>query len=432
MPQTIDLAAERRKAQEVRLHASRTAAGITDPVERARAAVQATLATAHQELVEDIETHRGELEHAIADLVARQPLTEDERGRLEAELGQYLTGYGPVQPLIDDPSVTEILVNAFDDVWFERDGRLHKASVSFPSRASYEAFAHRLAERAHKPLDETNPILNAELPDHARLNVTIYPVTDQPAINLRKAAQVTRSYDPAAFVATGAATEEFMQTYLWAVRSMANFLVCGPTGSGKTTLLRIGTEFGVPASQRIITAEDIHEVNAQHPHFLSMQKVDRTSVQISLTDLLHASLRKRPDRIYVGEILGDEAAAMLMAVAAGHNGLLATMHAGSPRQAMFLLVVRALLGGLALPPDYLLELLHSSLDFLVFVSRDFETGQRRVTSMVEVGESRSAEPFRTLFRWNGERLEHLQDPSAELINRLVQERGARPLGEVSA
>lgn len=329
--------------------------------------------------------------------VQELPLTGKERQEALEVFQRAQFGYGPLDALMRDPTVTEILVDGPDHVDVERHGRLETVpEVRWRSNALLHEYVKQLIQHTGRTVDLSHPIVNAEVQGH-RVNITAPPVSLQDTINIRKSVIETRRYTPETYVASGAIDAAGMRLLLLLYRAGANMLVCGKTGSGKTTVSRILIEFGARPDTRFIALEDTRELEAQVPRFVSLQTVDRQEFPVTMDDLFAAVKRKRPDRIVIGEVLsGVQATPYLMSIMAGHEGGLGTMHAGTPEDAFHNFVFFLASAGLSVNEAFLMDVLHHAVHVLVFVTK-FARGQRRVTRIVAVDPGGA---FVDLYRWN--------------------------------
>ncbi|HEU4974259.1 MAG TPA: CpaF family protein [Baekduia sp.] len=331
----------------------------------------------------------GELHARIRALVDRDAglLDEATRAELVARVARRSFGLGPLEPLLADPAVDEVMVNgagAAGTVWVERAGRLEPTGVAFASEADLRHAIERILAPLGRRVDESEPLADARLPDGSRVNVVLPPLAvDGPLVTIRRFRRRPLSADE--LVARGTWTAPLRDFLARAVQARLNILVSGGTGSGKTTTLGALSSF-VPAGERIATIEDTAELRLQQPHVVRLEarpaNVEGRG-EISIRRLLRNALRMRPDRIVVGEIRGAEALDMLAAMTTGHDGSLSTVHAGSPEEALRRVETLALMAGLGLPHAAVREQVADALDLVVHQSR-LPDGSRRVVAVSEV------------------------------------------------
>lgn len=372
------------------------AAGLTvvdaDPVVDAIRTVRERLADANSGTLMTAEAAMAFAQKVLADL----SLTEAERADALGAFQRDQFGYGPLDPYMRDPSVTEILVDGPQHVDIERRGQLETVPVTWRSNAQLHEYLKALIQHTGRPLDLAHPIVNAEVQGH-RINITSAPVTPVDTLNIRKSVAQTQRYTPQEYVASGAIDPVGMRLLLLLYRAGVNLLICGPTGSGKTTVGRILTEYGARADVRFIALEDTRELELQVPRFIGMQTVERSERPVSMDALFATVKRKRPDRILIGEVReGIQAVPYLMAIMAGHDGTLGTMHAGTPEDAFHNFVFFLSSAGMHVNEQFLMQVLYHAVQVIVLVTK-FARGQRRITRIVAVDPSGS---FHDLYRWN--------------------------------
>jgi pilus assembly protein CpaF len=293
-------------------------------------------------------------------------------------------GLGPIEPLLRDDSVTEVMVNRADDIFIERSGRLQRAPVAFSSRRSLDTVIERIVAGAGRRIDEASPMTDARLQDGSRVNVVIPPIALRGAsITIRKFAR--QRLNPADLVRLQSLSPQMMDFLAVCVAQRRNIVVSGGTGAGKTTLLNVLSSL-IPEHERIVTIEDAAELQLGHANLVTLEARPRNaegSGQVSIRDLVRNSLRMRPDRIVVGECRGGEALDMLQAMNTGHDGSLTTAHANGPRDALSRLEVMVLMAGMDLPVSAIREQIASAVHIIVQQTR-FACGTRKVTHIVEV------------------------------------------------
>ncbi|MFB6612304.1 CpaF family protein [Agromyces sp. NPDC056379] len=311
-------------------------------------------------------------------------LTVSERNRLITEIGADVLGFGPLEPLLDDPEVSEIMVNRFDQIFVERSGRLYESRSRFNSEAQLRRVIERIVSRVGRRIDESSPLVDARLEDGSRVNAIIPPLAvDGSSLTIRKFSQTPFTVDD--LVRFDTITREMATLLDAAVRAKLNILVSGGTGTGKTTLLNVLSAF-IPGDERIITIEDAVELQLQQEHVVRLESRPANIEgrgEITIRDLVRNSLRMRPDRIVIGEVRGGESLDMLQAMNTGHEGSISTIHANSPRDALARLETLVLMAGMDLPLRAIREQVSSAIDVIVQISR-LRDGSRRVVSITEV------------------------------------------------
>ena len=311
-------------------------------------------------------------------------LPDDVRSRLFYEVQADILGYGPLGPLLDDPTVTEIMVNRAGLVFIERDGKVTKAELKFPDDAAVLDLIHRIIVPLGRRIDRNSPTVDARLRDGSRVNAVIPPVAiDGPCLTIRKFARERMTMEDLIRIDS---LDQHMAYLLRAcVASRLNILIGGGTSSGKTTLLNILSSF-IPDSERIVTIEDAAELQLHQENVVRLEAKPPDADgegEVPIRHLVRNALRMRPDRIVVGEVRGGEALDMLQAMNTGHEGSLATLHANSPRDATSRLETLTLMSGFDLPLRVIREQIVSAIDVVVQQSR-MRDGSRKVTSISEV------------------------------------------------
>ncbi|HEV7460449.1 MAG TPA: CpaF family protein [Solirubrobacteraceae bacterium] len=331
----------------------------------------------------------GDLTARIRALVDREAAALDEgtRIRLAAAVAQRSFGLGPLEPLLSDPAVDEVMVNGVEgpcSVWVERGGRIEPAGVAFASETDLRHAIERILAPLGRRVDEATPLVDARLPDGSRVNVIIPPLAlDGPVLTIRRFRARGLSADD--LVSAGTLNAPLRDFLARCVRARCNLLVSGGTGSGKTTLLNALSAF-IPESERVVTVEDAAELRLRQPHVVRLETRPRSLEgrgEVSVRDLVRNALRMRPDRIVVGEVRGAEALDMLSAMTTGHDGSLSTVHAGSPEEALRRVETLALMADVALPHAAVRDQVAGALDLVVHLSRDRD-GARRLVAVAEV------------------------------------------------
>ncbi|MBE0408443.1 MAG: CpaF family protein [Anaerolineales bacterium] len=295
-----------------------------------------------------------------------------------------MLGYGPIQPLLEDPDITEIMVNGAKQIYIERLGKLIKTDISFQDDDHVMRIIERIILPLGRRVDSDTPSVDARLPDGSRVNAVIPPVAiDGPSITIRKFQQ--DRLDVQELIEIGSITESMVDFLRACVISRLNIIISGGTGSGKTTLLNVLSSM-IPEGDRIVTIEDAAELQLRQEHVVRLEtkpaNLDGRGL-VTTRDLVRNSLRMRPDRIVVGEVRGGEALDMLQAMNTGHDGSLTTLHSNSPRDALSRLETLTLMSGVDLPVKVIREQIAAAVDLIVQLSR-MADGSRKVTHISEV------------------------------------------------
>ncbi len=344
-------------------------------------------AIAHMLSTEDTSHVRSELAVTCSAILNDQrydTLLAEERERLAREVIDGVCGLGPIQPLLDDDSVSEVIVNGPDTIFFEREGRLCRSDATFESTEQVLMAIDRILAPLGRRLDRANPIVNARLSNGDRVNAVADPVAiNGPAVTIRKFSNRITSLER--LVELGSIPSWYARLLTWAVRSRKDIAVAGGTGSGKTTLLN-ALSCEIDKGERIVTIEDSAELRFDaHPDVVRLEARDASiegTGEITIRDLVKNALRMRPDRIVVGEVRSGETIDMLQAMNSGHDGSLTTLHAGTPEEAILRLVLMARFG-MDLPTDIIEEQVATAIDLIVMSNR-FPDGSRCITSMAGV------------------------------------------------
>ena len=311
-------------------------------------------------------------------------LAEDVRTLILKEVMDELFGFGPIQPLLDDPSVTEVMVNRADRVYVERAGKPSRTNIVFDDDAHVQKIIDRIIKPLGKHLDANNPLVDARLPDGSRVNVVIPPIAIAGAcITIRKFSKSRLTMDD--LVKFGSLTAPIAEFLKACVHARLNIVVCGGTGSGKTTLLNVLSSC-IGADERIVTIEDAAELKLSQDHVITLEAKRAGSdngAEVTIRELVKNALRMRPERIVVGECRGAEALDMLQAMNTGHDGSLTTLHANSPRDAISRIETMALMAGIDFPIRVIREQIGSAVHLLVHQAR-MRDGSRKVTSVTEI------------------------------------------------
>ncbi len=364
------------------------------------AEVQAFKQHVHRLLLEYLDRHKRAVVHTLSDAELRREATEAVRmvmrdhelappvgisdERLVREVVAEAVGLGPLEPLLEDASVTEIMVNGHEQIYVERGGRLCPIDSIFTSEASLLSIIERIVAPLGRRIDEGSPTVDARLADGSRVNAVIPPLSlVGPVLTIRKFAREQLTMDD--LIRNGSMSPEMARFLAVCVRQRKNIIVSGGTGSGKTTTLNILSNF-IPDGERIVTIEDAAELRLRKQHVVRLESrppnVEGRG-EVTIRDLVRNALRMRPDRIVVGECRGGEALDMLQAMNTGHDGSLTTGHANSPRDFLSRLEVMVLMSGIELPVRAIREQIASAVDIIVQQTR-FSDGRRRITSIEEV------------------------------------------------
>jgi pilus assembly protein CpaF len=311
-------------------------------------------------------------------------LTDADRGRLIEEIKNELLGLGPLEPLLRDDDISDILVNGHSQVYVEKFGKLHPVDIHFQDDQHLMLIIDRIVSRVGRRVDEASPMVDARLPDGSRVNAIIPPLAlDGPALSIRRFRK--KRYDIGALVEKNTLTWETAEFLRAMVRARLNVLVCGGTGSGKTTMLNCLSAF-VPENERIVTIEDSAELSLQQPHVVRLETRPPNlegKGEITQRELVRNCLRMRPDRIVVGEVRGAEVLDMLQAMSTGHDGSIATIHANSARECLGRLEMMMLLSGVAIPQRAMRQQIASAVNMIIHVSR-LSDGTRKVMKISEI------------------------------------------------
>jgi pilus assembly protein CpaF len=350
----------------------------------------------HMELIEELgrklfntdidhQALRMRVEDELRERLEAEPgISRDDRERIAVELTADILGHGPLERLLEDDTVTEIMANGPDEVWVERAGRLHKTPIRFSDEGHLQRIISKMVAQVGRRIDESSPMVDARLPDGSRINATIPPLSlSGPLLTIRKFN--TQRLDMDALIKLGALPAEAGELLAGCIQARLNILIAGGTGSGKTTMLN-ALSAAIPDSERIITIEDAAELQLVQRHVLRLEARPPNiegEGEVSIRDLVRNSLRMRPDRIVIGEVRGAEALDMLQAMNTGHDGSISTLHANSPRDALARLETMVLMTGYDLPLRAIREQIASALDLMIQIER-MNDGTRRVVAITEV------------------------------------------------
>jgi pilus assembly protein CpaF len=364
---------------------------------RSRSAELQTLKTRiHRRLLERLNlssldmVDRDEAERVISEVTHellawdKTPLNGDERDALIAQILDEIFGLGPLEPLMQDPEISDILVNTYDQVYVEREGILYPTDVRFQDDRHLLQVIDRIVSSVGRRIDDSSPMVDARLPDNSRVNAVIPPLAvDGPHMSIRRFR--TDKLKGEDLLAGGALNEPMLELLRGVVKARLNVLISGGTGAGKTTLLNVLSN-SIPQAERIITVEDSAELQLQQPHTVRLETRPPNiegKGEVTQRMLVINALRMRPDRIVVGEVRGAEAVDMLQAMNTGHDGSLTTLHANSPRDALTRLETLVSMANLHLPDQAVRAQISSALDVVIQLSR-LPDGSRKVMAISEV------------------------------------------------
>ena len=311
-------------------------------------------------------------------------ISREDRERLVSELADDILGHGPLERLLADDTISEIMVNGPHDVWIEREGLLHRTTARFTDESHLRRIINKMVAEVGRRIDEAQPMVDARLPDGSRINAVIPPLSLSGALlTVRKFGSERLNLD--ALIRVGTLSPETTELLRRCVEARLNILISGGTGTGKTTLLN-ALSAAIPDSERIVTIEDAAELRLAQRHVLRLecrpQNIEGEG-EVAIRDLVRNSLRMRPDRIVVGEVRGAEALDMLQALNTGHDGSLSTVHANSPRDALARLETMVLMAGYDLPLRAIRQQIASAVDLILHLER-IHDGSRKVIAITEV------------------------------------------------
>ncbi len=350
----------------------------------------------HLELIERIDLSKldslppdlvqQQIGRILEDLLAGEetPLNRRERDRIVIDVQHETFGLGPIEPLMRDPTVSDILVNGAKEVYVERRGKLERTEVTFRDDAHLLQIIERIVSHVGRRVDESCPMVDARLPDGSRVNAIIPPLAlDGPVLSIRRFA--VDPYRMPDLISFGTLTPALAEILVAAVAARLNILISGGTGSGKTTLLNVISN-AIPNNERIVTIEDSAELQLQQEHAVRLETRPPNiegQGEVTQRDLVRNALRMRPDRIIVGEVRGPEVLDMLQAMNTGHDGSLSTVHANSTREAMSRLETMILMSGISLPVRAMREYITSALDMVIHLAR-LSDGARKIVRVTEI------------------------------------------------
>ena len=352
--------------------------------------------TLHRELLNKIDLERltslqdtrarMHVQGVIYDLIGvlNTPLSATDKERLCREVLHEVFGLGPLEPLLQDPTISDILVTTHQQVYVERGGVLERTNVAFKDAQHLRHIIDKIVSNVGRRVDEASPMCDARLEDGSRVNVIIPPLAiDGPILSIRRFGKSNVGVEQ--MIAHRSITAPMVELLRGAVKARLNIIICGGTGAGKTTLLNVLSSF-IPENERIVTIEDSAELQLQQPHIARLEcrppNVEGKGA-VRTRELVINALRMRPDRIVVGEVRGEEALDMLQAMNTGHDGSITTVHANSPRDAIARLETMCLMGNLNLPNRAIRAQIASAVSIIMHCSR-LSDGSRRVTHISEV------------------------------------------------
>jgi pilus assembly protein CpaF len=313
-----------------------------------------------------------------------QPMSSADRTRISQEIADDILGYGPLEPLLRDSGLTEVMVNSYKDIYVERDGRLEKVNATFADESHLRRTIDKIVSKIGRRVDETSPMCDARLPDGSRVNAIIPPLAlDGSKLTIRKFSDDPYTVDD--LVRFRTLSQQAADLLDACVRGRLNILVSGGTGAGKTTTLNVLSSF-IPEDERIVTIEDAAELKLLQDHVLRLESRPPNiegKGAVTIRDLVKNALRMRPDRIVVGEIRDAAALDMLQAMNTGHDGSISTLHANTPRDALARLETMVLMAGMDLPIRAIREQVSSAVDLIIQQTR-LKDGSRRITAITEI------------------------------------------------
>ena len=385
----VDIPQQKQAPQQEAI-AARRRASRRDPFAGVKRSVHAALVETLGPKLYDPHMTQTDLENQVRQTLQvvleaeETPLSSADRARLAQEVADDILGYGPLEPLLRDAEISEVMVNGPDQIYVEANGRLHLAAAQFSDEAHLRRTIDKIVARVGRRVDEASPMVDARLPDGSRVNAVIPPVAlDGSTLTIRKFA--ADPFGAADLVSFGTMTQPVSDFLAACVRGRLNVLVSGGTGSGKTTTLNV-LSAAIPDDERIVTIEDAAELQLNQEHVIRLESrpsnIEGKGL-IAIRDLVRNSLRMRPDRIIVGEVRDGAALDMLQAMNTGHDGSLSTVHANTPRDALARLETMVLMAGVDLPVRAIREQVASAVDLIVQQAR-LKDGSRRIVAVSEV------------------------------------------------
>ncbi len=336
--------------------------------------------------VSEVEKVRGTIRDLFEQILSEESivLSRQEKHRLFEQIAAEILGFGPLQPLLEDEDITEVMVNGAKSVYFEKAGKISRAPITFESDEHVMRIIDRIVAPLGRRIDESSPYVDARLPDGSRVNAVIPPISlVGPCLTIRKFAKDPFTVEQ--LIDFGTLTPGAVLFMEAAVKARFNIIISGGTGSGKTTLLNVLSQF-IPNTDRIITIENAAELQMRQDHVVTLESRPPNIEgrgEVTIRQLVINTLRMRPDRIIVGEIRGEESLDMLQAMNTGHDGSLTTAHSNSPRDTLSRVETMALMAGMDLPIRAIREQISSAIDLIIHQSR-MQDGTRKVVSITEV------------------------------------------------
>jgi pilus assembly protein CpaF len=370
--------------------AARKKPTVGDPFLDVKRVVHAALVEALGPKLYDVHMTQGDLEQQVRLALQRaiddtdRPMSSSDRTRVSQEIADDILGYGPIEPLLRDSDLSEVMVNSFDSIYVERKGKLVKTDTSFTDEAHLRRTIDKIVSKIGRRVDETSPMVDARLPDGSRVNAIIPPLAlDGSKLTIRKFSEDPFTVED--LIRFGSLSRSSASLLEACVRGRLNILVSGGTGAGKTTTLNVLSSF-IPEDERIVTIEDAAELRLGQDHVLRLESRPPNiegKGAVLIRDLVKNSLRMRPDRIVVGEIRDAAALDMLQAMNTGHDGSISTLHANTPRDALSRLETMVLMAGMDLPVRAIREQVSSAVDLIIQQTR-LKDGSRRITAITEI------------------------------------------------
>jgi len=361
-----------------------------DPYADVKKAVHAQLVETLGPKLYDVNMTQSELEQQVrlalqgSMAASSTPMSGADRTRISQEIADDILGYGPLEPLLRDGTLSEVMVNGYQDIWIERDGKLQRVDASFSDEAHLRRTIDKIVGKIGRRVDETSPMVDARLPDGSRVNAIIPPLAlDGSKLTIRRFSEDPYTVDD--LISFDTLTRPSADLLAACVKGRLNILVSGGTGAGKTTTLNVLSSF-IPSDERIVTIEDAAELKLHQEHVLRLESRPANiegKGAVHIRDLVRNSLRMRPDRIVVGEIRDAAALDMLQAMNTGHDGSISTVHANSPRDALSRVETMVMMAGMDLPVKAIREQVSSAVDLIIQQTR-LKDGTRRITAITEI------------------------------------------------